>query len=94
MANVRVHVRIVWLHKALNYRAYGLRGPVNFLLRTLFLASSKTRYVDGPVRLLLRVIKVKWNVRSGYRDPVLPEGQEQPPMVQSSVLQMPSTGDN
>jgi glycosyltransferase involved in cell wall biosynthesis len=66
-----VHVRIVWIHRAHFYRAYGLRGPMNFLLRTLFIASCKTRFVDGPVRFLLRVVKVKWEVKSGYQDPVL-----------------------
>jgi glycosyltransferase involved in cell wall biosynthesis len=90
----RVHVRIIWIHKSLFYRAYGLRGPMNFLLRTLFIASCKTKYVDGPVRFLLRVIKVKWQVRANYRDPVLSKGQSQPITVQTPGLQLPSAGDH
>jgi glycosyltransferase involved in cell wall biosynthesis len=82
----RVHARIVWIHRALFYRAYGLRGPMNFLLRTLFIASCKTRFVDGPVRFLLRVIKVKWEVRPGYRDPVLCPGRP--------LAALPRAGEN
>jgi glycosyltransferase involved in cell wall biosynthesis len=90
-----VHVRIVWLHKALYHRAYGLRGPMNFLLRTLFLASCKTRYVDGAVRFLLRHIEVKWQVRPGFRDPVLSERPEQFHRGADDLgLPWPSAGDN
>jgi glycosyltransferase involved in cell wall biosynthesis len=88
----RVHMRIVWIHKVLFYRAYGLRGPLNFLLRTLFIASSRTRYIDGPVRFLLRVIDVKWKVRPGYRDPVLCQAQPLP--VKTSGLSLPQAGEN
>jgi glycosyltransferase involved in cell wall biosynthesis len=66
----RVHIRVVWLHKALFYRTYGLRGPMNFLLMSLHFASFNTRYVDGGVRFLMRFIKVEYQVRRGYRDPV------------------------
>jgi glycosyltransferase involved in cell wall biosynthesis len=67
----RVHIRIVWLHKALFYRTYGFRGPMNFLLLSLHFASFNTRYVDGAVRFLLRLIKVKYPVKPDYRDPVI-----------------------
>lgn len=73
----RVHIRLVWLHKALFYRAYGLRGPINFLLMHLQLYSANTRYLDGAVRLLMRFIKVEYRVRPGYRDPVRTADQEQ-----------------
>lgn len=66
----RVHIRVVWLHKALFYRTYGLRGPLNFLLMSLHFASFNTRYVDGAVRLLMRFVKVEYQVKQGYRDPV------------------------
>ncbi len=66
----RVHIRVVWLHKALFYRTYGLRGPMNFLLMSLHFASFNTRYVDGGVRFLMRFIKVQYQVRPSYRDPV------------------------
>jgi len=73
----RVHVRVVWLHKSLFYQTYGLRGPMNFLLMSLHFASFNTRYVDGGVRFLMRFIKVDYQVRPGYRDPVAPVHQRQ-----------------
>jgi len=66
----RAHLRIVWKHKSLYYRAYGFRGAANFLLVTLHMGSFRTRYVDGAVRSLLRVYDRKWVIRSGYREPV------------------------
>ena len=66
----RVHIRVVWLHKALFYRTYGLRGPMNFLLMSLHFASFNTRYVDAGVRFLMRFIKVEYQIMPGYRDPV------------------------
>jgi glycosyltransferase involved in cell wall biosynthesis len=72
-----VHVRIVWLHKALFYRVYGLRGLTNFLLIMLQWASRKTRYVDGAVRFLFRFIEIKWQVRPGYYEPVSSQISEQ-----------------
>jgi glycosyltransferase involved in cell wall biosynthesis len=64
------HAKVCWIHKALYYRVYGVRGIVSFLLSSLHLASKETRYVDGGVRLLCRLIKVKWEVRPGYCEPV------------------------
>jgi glycosyltransferase involved in cell wall biosynthesis len=69
----RVHMRIVWLHRALFYRVYGVRGILNFLLATLHKATEQTQYVNGAVRLLLRLIPLKWRARPGYKDPVLCE---------------------
>jgi hypothetical protein len=88
----RVHMWIVWIHKALFYKAYGWRGPLNFLLKTLFIASSTTRYVDGPVRFLLRNIEVKWQLRQGYRDPVLCQTQSLP--ANTSGLPLPQAKEN
>jgi hypothetical protein len=70
-----VHVCLCWIHRARYYRAYGVRGVVSFLLSSLYLACRETRYVDGGVRLLLRFLKVKWQVRPGYHDPVSQGGQ-------------------
>jgi hypothetical protein len=39
-------------------------------LSSLHLACRETRYLDGAVRLLLRLIKVKWELKDGYDDPV------------------------
>jgi glycosyltransferase involved in cell wall biosynthesis len=55
----RAHIRLVWLHRALFYRVYGVRGMLNFLLATLRKATEDTRYLDGAVRFLLRVIPPK-----------------------------------
>jgi len=64
------HVKICWMHRALYYRVYGVRGFLSFLLSSLHLASVETRYLDGAVRFLCRLIKVKWEVRPGYYEPV------------------------
>jgi glycosyltransferase involved in cell wall biosynthesis len=64
-----VHVRLCWIHRALFYRVYGIRGILNFLLSSLHLATRETRYVDGFVRKLLKIVNVKWRVRSDYREP-------------------------
>jgi glycosyltransferase involved in cell wall biosynthesis len=66
----RTDFRLLWKHKSHFYHVYGLRGILNFLLITLHLAAFKTRYVDGAVRLLLRLVKVKWEVRPHYQEPV------------------------
>ena len=68
------HVQVCWVHRVLYYRVYGLRGILSFLLSSLHLASMETRYVDGTVRLLCRLIKVKWKVKPGYYEPVRCEG--------------------
>jgi len=65
-----VHIRIVWLHRAIFYRVYGLRGMLNFLLGTLFKATNNGRYIHGVVKFLIRVIKLKWRTRPGYQEPV------------------------
>jgi glycosyltransferase involved in cell wall biosynthesis len=60
-----------WKHKRHYVRAYGLRGILSFALEKIQLPSTKTRYVDGAVRRLMRVVKVKYELRPGYQDPVL-----------------------
>jgi teichuronic acid biosynthesis glycosyltransferase TuaG len=64
-------IKLCWKHKHLYYRVYGVRGFVSFLLAALHLAALRTRYVDGAVRLLIRLIKVKWEARPHYHEPVL-----------------------
>jgi len=60
-----------WKHKEHYVRAYGLRGILSFALEKVQLPSTKTRYVDGAVRRLMRVVKIKYRLRPGYQDPVL-----------------------
>jgi glycosyltransferase involved in cell wall biosynthesis len=71
-----VHIRIVWLHRALFYRAYGMRGLLNFLLGTLYKATNNTRHIHAAVKLLVRVVKLKWQIRPGYQEPVPCEVRE------------------
>lgn len=68
-------IKMCWKHRSFYYRAYGIRGFVSFLLEKLHIASAFTPYLDGGVRLLIRLLKVKYRVRPGYRDPVSCESQ-------------------
>jgi glycosyltransferase involved in cell wall biosynthesis len=74
----RTDLRMCWKHKAYYLRAYGLRGILSFALEKIYLPSSKTRLVDGAVRRLTRWVKVKYDIRPGYRDPVLVAASQQP----------------
>jgi glycosyltransferase involved in cell wall biosynthesis len=82
----RAHVRIVWKHKALYYRAYGVRGAITFLLATFHIASYFTRYVDGFCRFLIRIYGRKWIIRQGYSDPVQNWEQSMSAPVENSNL--------
>jgi glycosyltransferase involved in cell wall biosynthesis len=66
----RTDLKMCWKHRALYFRAYGLRGVVSFVMEKIQLPSSRTRYVDGAVRRLNRFVKVKYEVKSSYREPV------------------------
>jgi len=66
----RTEVKLCWKHKALYFRVFGLRGIVSFLLQRLHFATRETRFLDGRVRFLIRVVKVKYQVRAGYQEPV------------------------
>jgi glycosyltransferase involved in cell wall biosynthesis len=59
-----------WKHKALYYRVYGVRGLVSSLLEILECCTNKARYLNGVIRLLIRFIPVKWEVRPDYVEPV------------------------
>jgi glycosyltransferase involved in cell wall biosynthesis len=64
------HIHLCWKHRALYYRVYGVRGILSFLLASLELCTRNVRYVGGAVRLLIRFISVKWEVRPDYIEPV------------------------
>lgn len=66
----RSDMAVCWKHKSWYLRVYGFRGIVSYTLQKLYTASRTTRYVDGGVRLLLRFLKIKYQVRAGYREPV------------------------
>jgi hypothetical protein len=65
------HIRLVWKHRNLYRRAYGIKGMFTFLLATLRIAACQTRFVDGVVRRILAEGEFKYDKRPGYRDPVL-----------------------
>jgi len=61
-------VKLCWKHKALFYRVFGIRGIISFLLERLHFATRDTRLLDGRVRFLMRVLKVKYEIREAYAD--------------------------
>jgi glycosyltransferase involved in cell wall biosynthesis len=74
----RTDLRMCWKHRAYYLRAYGPRGILSFALEKIYQPSTKTRLVDGAVRRLTRWVKVKYDIRPGYRDPVLVAASQQP----------------
>jgi glycosyltransferase involved in cell wall biosynthesis len=68
-----VHLRIVWIHRALFLRVYGVRGIVNFLLATLRKATEQSRFLNHAFDLWLRVFPLKYSTRSGYQEPIASE---------------------
>lgn len=78
----RAHVKVCWKHRALYRRVYGLRGIVSFLLSSLYLVGDlyltsksnevrmKTRCVDRGMRIARRFLKVWYQVRPDYKEPV------------------------
>ena len=82
------HIRLTWKHRGLYQRAYGYRGMVSFLLATFRMAAIQTRYVDGVVRRLLRVIPLKYEQKPDYRDPVFSGAAE--PILQIASLSIGS----
>jgi glycosyltransferase involved in cell wall biosynthesis len=74
----RTDLRMCWKHKVYYLRAYGPRGILSFALEKIHLPSSKTRLLDAAVRRLTRLVKVKYDIRPGYRDPVLVSPSQQP----------------
>ncbi len=67
------HLGICWKHKKLYCRVYGVRGMVSFCLTSLAYSTKKVRYAGGAVRMLLRLIPIKWEVRPDYVEPVRPD---------------------
>jgi len=87
------HAKVCWIHRALFYRVYGLRGIVNFLLQSLHLATMETRYVDGAVRRLCRIVGIKWEVRPGYHEPVR-FAEDQSVANAAAALPLSTAGDD
>ena len=77
----REDLKMCWKHRRYYVRAYGLRGIVSFVLEKIQLPATRTRYINRAVRFLTRVIKVKYQLRPGYRDPVIEATAQQPSFV-------------
>jgi glycosyltransferase involved in cell wall biosynthesis len=86
----RADLRMCWKHKKHYLQAFGFRGILSFVLEKIQFPSSRTRYLDGGVRRILRFVKVNYQLRPGYKDPVLPEGHRPPP----SIPQQPADRTN
>jgi glycosyltransferase involved in cell wall biosynthesis len=71
------HAKIARKHRRLYHRVYGVRGIVSFLLSSLQLASRETRYVDGAVRRLCRIVGIRWKIKPEYEEPVRSEKERQ-----------------
>ena len=64
------HVRMYWKHRALYHRVYGWRGSVSFLFSSMEHDLRNVRHLGGGIRLLVRLIPMKWEVRPDYQEPV------------------------
>lgn len=62
----RTDVKLCWKHKKLFHRVFGISGIVSFLLERLHFATRNTPLLDGRVRFLMRVLKVKYDTRADY----------------------------
>jgi glycosyltransferase involved in cell wall biosynthesis len=63
-------IRVGWKHRRLYYRVYGVRGTVSFVLDTMERWTGSVRYVGGAVRILVRLVSIKWEVRPDFVEPV------------------------
>jgi teichuronic acid biosynthesis glycosyltransferase TuaG len=61
-------LKLCWKHRVLFHRVFGIRGIISFLLERLHFATRDTRLLDGRVRFLMRVVKVKYEVRADYSE--------------------------
>lgn len=72
----RAHMRIVWLHRTLFRRVYGIRGMLSFLLATLDKSTANEPFVNRAIRCALRLVKFRLRIRPGYREFVRGEAHE------------------
>lgn len=64
----RVHMRIVWLHRALFRRVYGTRGMLSFLLATLYKSTENAPLLNRAIRFALRLVKHGLRIRPSYKN--------------------------
>jgi glycosyltransferase involved in cell wall biosynthesis len=70
-------IQLVWKHRKLYYRIYGVRGMASFLMATLEIAVGRAELYSKPtlasrcvgkfVRVLLRLVKVKYRIKPDWR---------------------------
>ena len=72
----RVHIRLVWLHRALFRRVFGFRGMFSFLLATLQKATLDMPYVNPTLRFLLHRIRRNTRIKPGYKHALTRQLQE------------------
>ncbi|MGO9085973.1 MAG: glycosyltransferase family 2 protein [Candidatus Sulfotelmatobacter sp.] len=75
----RTDLKMCRKHKDTYLRVYGPRGILSFVLEKLHIATRETRYLDGAVRRLLRLLKVRYNVKDGFQEPVSSSAQVHAP---------------
>lgn len=77
----RVHMKLVWLHRALFYRVYGLRGMLSFLLATLRKTMEGRTYVHALLGVLLRITKSKLRIKvKAQHRPIAPRQADLEPV--------------
>jgi teichuronic acid biosynthesis glycosyltransferase TuaG len=75
------HLKICWKHRALYFRAYGPGGPITFFLQSTYhviggylydaRARWETKYLTGIMWRVHILMPAKFQVRRGYKDPVI-----------------------
>ncbi|MDR3718221.1 MAG: glycosyltransferase [Bryobacteraceae bacterium] len=69
------HLRLLWKHKALYHRVFGMRGIVRYVLVMLERRCNRMHIAGGAMRALLRLLpnrllSVSCRVRTDYQEPV------------------------
>ncbi len=76
----RADLRMCWKHRALFYRAYGLRGILSFVIEKAQTPSRQTPFLSGIMLFFLKFVQYRQKRR--YRDPVIyGPGQTKPRWV-------------
>src|SRR5579871_68261 len=65
----RADLRMCWKHRALYWRAYGIRGILSFVIEKAQAPSRQTPYLNEIMLFLLRFVQYRQKAR--YRDPAI-----------------------
>jgi teichuronic acid biosynthesis glycosyltransferase TuaG len=66
----RTDLRMCWKHREIFVRAYGSWGIARFILEKLQEPTAGTPFLAVPVHYLLRYVRSRCRIKSGYREPV------------------------